>query len=227
MKIITWNMGYWQHTKFHDAAWGYLCEVIQPDLAFLQESKPPVLASNGTIIFTEIHNGWGTAIYSIDNDISLVEFESDYPNRVCMASLQTEKESGISLVSIHAPIIKNRVFPHLDNIVKEIERELGAESAIIAGDFNSARLAEEVWPGYGHGPFFERMDESGFVNCYWQLHSKETQTYFREGMINPFQDDHIFVSENLFDAVQRCYVMETEEAKGYSDHIPLVLEVDL
>ena len=44
MKIITWNLGYWIFRQHHDEAWRYLREDICPDIALLQEVKPPELA---------------------------------------------------------------------------------------------------------------------------------------------------------------------------------------
>ncbi len=44
MKILIWNLGYWQHSKYHDEAWNYLCNDLRPDLALLQEVRPPVSA---------------------------------------------------------------------------------------------------------------------------------------------------------------------------------------
>ena len=64
VKILTWNLGYWQHSSHHDEAWDYLCNDIKPDLAFLQEVKPPPWVPHRTLLFEEIARGWGTAIFA-------------------------------------------------------------------------------------------------------------------------------------------------------------------
>ncbi len=67
--------------------------------------------------------------------------------------------------SLHAPILGNRVFPHLAHLFGDIEQAFAGRTAIVGGDLNTARLAEQAWPNYGHGPFFDRIDrgESPFV----------------------------------------------------------------
>jgi len=39
VKVASWNLGYWQHQKYHRDAWEYLRSVICPDIALLQETK--------------------------------------------------------------------------------------------------------------------------------------------------------------------------------------------
>jgi len=164
MRIITWNLGYWQYTSQHDKAWDYLLNDLKPDLALLQEVKPPQWLPSHKIVFEEIATGWGTAIYAPSLPLSRGHFLS-YPGRVAIAS-SILGDLPLLFASIHAPIIKNRVFPHLNNIFEEIESKENANSAVIGGDLNSARLAEKVWPGNGHGPFFERIDTGDrWIDC--------------------------------------------------------------
>ena len=57
MKILTWNLGYWQHSSLHDEAWDYLCNDIKPDMAVLQEVKPPSWVPHHAVLFEEIRRG--------------------------------------------------------------------------------------------------------------------------------------------------------------------------
>ena len=147
MKVLTWNLGYWQFSRHHDKAWSYLCNDIKPDLALLQEVKPPPWISPDDLVFEEIRAGWGTAIYSPSLVLSKGLFQI-YPGRVAVATTTLNDELTLFVASIHAPIIENRVFPHLTNIFSELESIQSGPSALIGGDLNSARLAEKVWPGY-------------------------------------------------------------------------------
>jgi len=227
MKILTWNLGYWQYSRHHDEAWEYLCDDIRPDFAFLQEVKPPSWVPNHTVLFEEIYRGWGTAIFAPSLSLSK-EGVSLYPGRVAAASIILKENLSLFVGSIHAPIIKDRVFPHLANIFAELESHHACKSAIIGGDLNSARLAEEVWPGHGHGPFFERIDKGDrWVDCCRKFHPTEIQTFFRDNCFHPFQDDHIFVSCDLENCVMASDVINNELTRRVSDHIPLVVELDL
>jgi len=132
MRIISWNLGYWLHASQHDKAWDYLLNDLKPDLALLQEVKPPEWLPSHKIVFEKIARGWGTAIYAPSLPLSRVHFLS-YPGRVAIAS-SILSDLPLLFASIHAPIIKNRVFPHLNNIFEELESMENANSAVIGGD---------------------------------------------------------------------------------------------
>jgi len=215
VKVITWNLGYWQHRPFHEDAWNYLRE----------EVKPPLLNEGERLLFKPVHGGWGTATYSRCSPLVELGFVG-YPGRVATAQLEC---SGVKInaASIHAPIIEGRVFPHLDRIFDEIEALMGAMTFIVGGDLNSARLAEKVWPGYGHGPFFVRLADSPFFDCMMEFHDEEQQTYFRHDVTRPWQDDHLFVSHNLAEKVVSCEVLNNDITKRVSDHRPILAEINL
>lgn len=227
IKVITWNLGYWQHAWKHTEAWDYLCNTIKPDIALLQEVKPPSGLNGKNIIFEEVYKGWGTAIYSPSFSL-MKDHISIHPGRVALASVPLNRNTSLFIASIHAPIIKNRVFPHLDNLFKEIESRMKMCSTIIGGDLNSARLAEQVWPGNGHGPFFERIDKCDpWVDCSRKFNPVEIQTFFNKRTKRAFQDDHIFVSADLSALVASCFSLNNDFTRDVSDHIPLIAEIDL
>jgi endonuclease/exonuclease/phosphatase family metal-dependent hydrolase len=226
MKILTWNLGYWQHSSLHNEAWNYLCNDIKPDIAFLQEVRPPSWIPHHTLLFEKITHGWGTALFAPSLTLQKKDF-SLYPGRVVAASIVLDKNLPLFVASIHAPIINDRVFPHLAKIFAELESNHACNS-VVGGDLNSARLAEKVWPGNGHGPFFEQIDRGDrWVDCCRKFHPTEIQTFFRADCFNPFQDDHIFTSCDLENRVRAANVINNELTRRVSDHIPLVVEIDL
>ena len=227
MKILTWNLGYWQHSSLHDEAWNYLCNDIKPDIAFLQEVRPPSWIPHRALLFEEITRGWGTAIFAPSLLLQKEDF-SLYPGRVAAASIVLEKNLPLFVASIHAPIINDRVFPHLAKIFAELESHHACNSVVVGGDLNSARLAEKVWPRHGHGPFFEQIDRGDpWVDCCRKFHPTEIQTFFRANCSNPFQDDHIFTSCDLENRIRSASVINNEPTRRVSDHIPLVVEINL
>ncbi|HHT9145643.1 MAG: hypothetical protein Q7J76_10005 [Candidatus Brocadiaceae bacterium] len=106
MKILTWNLGYWQHSSLHDEAWDYLFNDIKPDTAFLQEVKLPSWIPHHALLFEIITHGWGTAIFDPSLTLSTKDF-SLYPGRVASASIALNKNLSLFVASIHAPIINN------------------------------------------------------------------------------------------------------------------------
>ena len=227
MKILTWNLAYWQFSSHHPGAWDFLCNEIKPDFALLQEVKPPPWVDRDALIFEEITRGWGTAIYCPHLVLSK-ETIPLFPGRIAAGSLNWGADMTLFVASIHAPIIKGRVFPHLVNIFSELEMRLDSQTMIVGGDLNSARLAEKVWPGNGHGPFFERIDKGDrWIDCCRQFNAEEIQTFFRKGSLNPFQDDHVFVSPDLAPHLRSCAVINNDVTRKLSDHVPVVAELDI
>jgi hypothetical protein len=70
MRLVTWNMGYWGHSRAHAAAWHWLLEELRPDIALLQECVPPIWAyEQGTLRFERAfpdnkRQRWGTALFT-------------------------------------------------------------------------------------------------------------------------------------------------------------------
>ena len=204
----------------------YLKNNMRPDVALLQEVSPPELERNEYLLLKNIHQNWGTALYTRNRTLEELKIDS-YPGRVAAAQLDLSAKRRIVAVSVHAPIIEGRVFPYLDEIFDEIESALGNLTFIVGGDLNTARLAERVWPGHGHGPFFERLAKSVFFDCHRKFHRVEQQTVFRPGGKHPFQDDHLFVSHDLADQVRSCDVLNNEFTRRVSDHIPVLAEIHI
>jgi exonuclease III len=227
MKVITWNLGFWQHRLNHEKAWVYLRDQIRPDLALLQEVGPVESRENEHIAFKKIHQNWGTLLYALKMPLEELAIADKFSGRVSAALIEISPQRKAVIASIHAPIIDGRVFPYLDEIFDEIEKTVNGRAFIVGGDLNTARLAEKVWPGHGHGSFFRRLAESVFFDCHQKFHESEEQTFFRAGSKYPFQDDHLFVSHDLADCVKSCYVLDNEVVRSFSDHIPVVAEIGI
>jgi len=227
IKIISWNLGYWQHREYHECAWEYLRNVAKPDIGLLQEVRAQDLAEGEDLVFREIHNGWGTAIYCRGARKVREIIFSRYPGRVSATEIAIQTGKLLLIASVHAPIIRGCVFPHLDHIFTDIEEAFSGKPSVVGGDLNSARLAEQAWPRYGQGPFFERVDASWFVDIRKQFYEDEIQTYFRPDQKFPFQDDHIFISQDLANQVVSYEVVNNEVTRKVSDHTPVSIEIEI
>lgn len=226
MKVASWNLGYWQHQRFHSDAWNYLRTEIRPDIALLQETTIPELAKNESVVFSSVRKPWGTAIYTKGIGLKAIPTATN-PPRVAAAALELAIDGEpLHAVSIHAPVIGGRVFPHLTSIFGEVQRLVEAYPAIVGGDLNTARLAETVWPGHGHGTFFEQLEGGPFPDCHRRFEPAEVQTFFRRDSLHPFQDDHLFVTSPLAKRLASCHVINDETTRRVSDHIPLVATFD-
>ena len=229
VRVVTWNLGFWLYRTHHDAAWRHLRDVLQPDIALLQEVREVSLAAGEARVFQRVTRSWGTAIVARHGSLTPIEIPVDLGGRtgyVIGARWHRSGEEDLVVVSVHAPIIGGRVFPYLDRIFSAIKLAVGDHNAIVGGDLNTARLAEKVWPGYGHGEFWAQVERGPFVDCFRKFHAEERQTVFRPRAVHAFQDDHLFASREVAARVRSCDAVDCEETRRVSDHIPLLAELD-
>jgi Endonuclease/Exonuclease/phosphatase family len=169
VRIISWNMAAnttSRSAEVHSAGWGKLL-ALSPDVALVQEAMaPPPTIDMGLVACIVPERRWSSLVYSPDpiDEPRVLEELSDH-GRVAMGQINVG-ERTIALVSLHA-WTEPATVPHLEAIFARLAETLDCP-CIVAGDFNSCRLADEVWPGYGHLEFFERIEDD-FVNCHWHL----------------------------------------------------------
>jgi exonuclease III len=63
MRVVTWNMGYWQHPQQHDEAWRWLLDRLDPDIALLQECVPPDWARERCTVFHDRAYPWNKQLW--------------------------------------------------------------------------------------------------------------------------------------------------------------------
>lgn len=228
MKVITWNMGFWQYKNSHNEAWKYLKEEINPDIALLQETYLPHLTETENLLYRSIGGTrkWGSAIYSRDLPIREIIFDS-FTGWVVACEVSLPNDRKIIIVSIHAQIVKGYVFPNLTNIFDALSPILENREFIIGGDFNSCRLIDKVQKTKYHTAFFDKIETNGFFNCHQKFHEVEQQTFWGKRTKQPYQDDHLFVSDNLAEKVISCDVLGYEPIKTLSDHTPVLLGIKI
>ncbi len=228
MKIATWNLGYWKHKSYHDQAWGYLTDEIKPDIALLQEVRPPVSFHGNQLLYSAIGStrNWGLAIYTQGLSVREIPIE-DFKGWVVVCEVLLPDSSKIIVVSIHAQIVKGYVFPNLTNLFAVLTPILQDKQFIVGGDLNSCRLIDKVQRTKYHTEFFDRIESSGFFNCHRKFHADEQQTFWGGNTKHPYQDDHLFVSECLAERVISCDVLDNEQLRTLSDHSPVSMEVGI
>jgi len=233
MRVFTWNMGGFtpglNSHAMREEAWVCLTAIEpQPDLALLQEASAPPEGFPGHAIGPA--GGIGARIWTPDDaTLSRPSTLDAVGDHGWVATAQVHRPVGsIDLISLHAKT-EGSAIAHVEALLGRLSESMGG-SFILAGDFNSCRLAERVWPGYRHLEFFEGAESRyGMVNCFWEEHQREERTYWKgcKDVGHPFQDDHIFVSVDLQERVRSCRVLDYAAFRDVSDHAPMALEINL
>lgn len=236
MKIISWNMNYWNQKSLHEKAWEYLVNYAAPDIAFLQETIVPEKYVNQTVFLEsstckDNYKKWGTCIYVnkklLDICGPLKNVTERFIDENCSYGKQVfveleYKNTILTLCSLHTnssdiATIDN----HINNIFNDKVLNSRMRNVIIAGDFNADKEMAD-------GTFIKTFNR--IKNYYYECcPQKHTQTFFGVSMAerNHYQDDHIFVSNNLSEIVGETFTRNYGKVKNFSDHTILETSLNL
>ncbi|MGI5084044.1 endonuclease/exonuclease/phosphatase family protein [Treponema putidum] len=240
MKLISWNMNYWQQKDNHDLAWDYLVNTINPDIALLQETVVPELYKEQTV-FLESHTcrvqdpiKWGTCVYINKDLLQKSSFKNVTELYVDNVYVDNESINGkqvfaelmfnnniFTICSLHTNTSPDDIYSirnHIEQIFNNKIMNDSISKFIIGGDFNADI---EMYKG-----FFLKTFNS-IKAQYHECIPKYTQTFFGNNMAerNHYQDDHIFVSKDLSNNIGETFSWNYGKVKQYSDHT--ILEVEL
>lgn len=104
-------------------------------------------------------------------------------------------------------------------------QEMQSDRFVFAGDWNVARLFDTTAPktAPGNGEFFEMRESHGWRDAMRRFHSAEVRTYLSSGTA-PFELDHAFLDEVLYQSLTRAVVLTGTPADELSDHAPMLCE---
>ncbi len=247
MKISTWNMAYWTHKKIHEDSWKYLTDELSPDIALVQESKLTKPVQN--CVYREIggNSKWGSGIVTKNLQLKEIEspreFPNTYPGALIGAKVNLPNEKTLHVFSLYGRFEKDsynkrsdtsttlhRMLSDLTFLLIHLQRK--KQHIIIGGDFNNSVQFDKLWgnPKYYTNAcriFFDRLADFGLTDCFSPFHSEPVQTLRHRGSKIPWQNDYIFISNNLKDQLRSCQVIDNEQVRAFSDHNPVVIELDL
>jgi exonuclease III len=254
LKVATWNMGYWSHKKVHDEAWGFLMDELAPDIALIQEARPPagVDPSGMTWCPVKRRNGkveqWGTGIVTKGLPINCLLVECSHPGGLVAAEVSIPDHPAVTVISMYgvlesvphgqayATTTVHRMLSDLTYLLMGEGEYAGKhKNVVLGGDLNISVQCDEMWGGkqrytHAHRICFDRIEDFGLTNCYAPFYNDYVQTMRHSRSSLPWQDDYLFVSRNLAASLKSCVVLNEEYdecIKGFSDHNPVVAGLDI
>ena len=257
MKVLCWNLGAaagrWRDDPaLHERAWHWIA-AVDPDLAFLQESRPPEWARERWEILTRPYHFWASAIVArqgsplrvvappaggvLDKAGSYHAF-GELDLRPCdpllLASVHTSPHEappwghrGYQRKAIARPSVGK---PWWNDVAFAGYREIVAgRRFILGGDWNTARwLDANGVPEPSGTEFFDRARSAAWVELSLDEDGREGKTWY--GSTNPrtCQLDHVF-ADAITAATVRSFRIDPYpvEAQGLSDYAPLLIDLDL
>lgn len=222
MIAVVWNMGN------RRVAWDYLVDELTPDMALLQEFAPrPGDSKRGQMFHAAVPDvSWGSAVYVKRGAVRALPLPPEHHGWLMAAEVELPGFASLVAVSVHASI-RPAVRPKIDRAFEALEPLLAGRSFVLGGDLNLSRLYDKVNRTTHHTAFLDALPGRGFVDCLQKFHPGEQQTNCGRSK-HPYQNDYVFVSQDLAPGVAGCDVAvscDVVARKGLSDHCPLRLIV--
>lgn len=193
MRVVSWNMNRLARSEeAHRAAWTYLREGLQADLALVQEAVPP--ADVGVSVYRAIGErpyNWGSAVVALRPDLTLrprrrVPLADSLPAAVANDELPDSHPGASTVVDVHAgdhhlmtaislyaqwemmPGGK-RMFagPRLHRMLSDLTGVLSLarrQPVLLAGDFNVTTQRERTVDNEASAAF-SRLRAWGLTDC--------------------------------------------------------------
>jgi len=237
MKIATWNMAYWSHKQYETEAWEYYINQLGCDVLLFQESFPNIeILDRQKLIWNAIGDSrpWGSGVYSPTYNIREYSFKNDFFGAVTAAEVETREDFKLIIISLYGLMerISNVVYaiPNLHRIFSDLTGILESRDTrhrvVIGGDLNASEQIDAQQTGNSHKVFFDRLREFGLVNCFDNHFDDHVQTHRHSRSDKPWQNDYFFISKKLEKYLSECVVVDDDEVRKYSDHNPVLIELN-
>jgi len=106
-------------------------------------------------------------------------------------------------------------------------------STLLIGDFNSNKIWDYKDRVGSHSDVVNKLYENNIHSVYHKMNNeeqgKETQPtfYLQRKLEKPYHIDYVFCSNNLLDLIKKIEVGKASDWLGISDHMPIIVELDL
>jgi len=252
IKIVTWNMNYWEKKGFHEESWNYFLNEIEADFYLFQESVPQNSLNNSNLVYKEFkdkNRNWGTGIYSKKHRLNEENINSHKDGSCVVASANIGAKKPFTLISLYGYFDKKgkNSLPPTHNLHRSISdlfnlfnEQYSKKYIVLGGDFNESLQFDKKYQKEGkrfHSNasriVFERLHDLGLRDCY-KIDNKHKnaekdfiQTLRSKGSLVPWQNDYLFVNHLLEKHVKKIEVIDNEKVRKFSDHNPVIITLNI
>ena len=223
MRVVTWNMN-----KRRSGNWEWLVEEVDPDIALVQEASPLPENLNATV--RDVKKNHRTVTYSKTNHHERINLHPDYGMGLLVGRI-----NDLYVLNVYANLdfkpVDSPLLGFITSYISVLRRRMNAQEIIIAGDFNMDRRMDDNPTGsrfalkgtYPTNSFFDVILDMGFFDCMRKFNSSPVQTHRNNKSNFPWEIDHMFATEGLYQSLSAIEVVKTDEL---SDHNPIVADYD-
>ncbi len=243
MRLVTWNCSMALHRKI-DALLA-----LKPDVAIVCEcASPEILADRGSVSWMEAEPVWmgrnpnkGLGVFSF-NGYSARLNDDFHPTLRYVAPVRIDGPARFNLLAVWAQnasggVTRKHQSGPLRRALTKYKAFLEDAPTVIAGDLNSNAIWDKPGWRINHMTKVSILEERGLHSAYHRIrgerHGEETVPthYWRDRRKDgpTYHLDYVFMPEAWFEVVSGFSVGSFEDwcGSGLSDHVPLVLDVEL
>ncbi len=240
MRFVTWNCA----QKFREKCVHVV--PLQPDILTVQEverfAKYPALKGDPRFTFRDraedaLNNRRGIGVFSCTETGALITpVDADAPNHSFRRYRVAHPSRPFQVIAVWtAPsslLPRREWYMQAHRGMAEHMTWIRATPTVVMGDFNNnASFRAGDWAGLQ-----ALMEQAGLVSVFHHCHAKEfgkeeSPTYYHWRRLNDSAQhiDYIFVPRPWLDRIERLEVGVHAEwcRKGMSDHVPLIMDVNI
>ena len=221
-------------------SWDYLLNELKPDIALLQEASPIKNDDNNIlrhVTETEVKKNLNNLVYSRSNPIKKMNMATDGGIGLNVSRVDNDNYGHIYAISIYGNldfggILVVKLLDVLRHYVQTLRSMYSAKHIVLAGDFNMDRRMDDnptktKFSKKGerrYNGFFDSIKSLGFRDCVEKYYPDFTRTHRHNRSKFPWQIDHMFVTEGLFEKLSSLLVLEDSEVVKRSDHNPIIAD---
>ncbi|WP_306010080.1 endonuclease/exonuclease/phosphatase family protein [Bacillus sp. MMSF_3328] len=234
MKIITWNAAMRFREKIDEILPLKADILIIPECESSEKWKENQVKPINQFLWFGDNLNKGLGIITLNNKLH-IELHPDYDQQYrYVIPLIVSGEENFILYAIWAQNHKKMYFSYIGQVFMAMQhyaKVLNAPS-IIAGDWNSSKNFDHFKKIGTHSETVALLDTFNIYSAYHHYFAeeqgKETHPthYFRKELERPFHIDYVFMSKEYLDRLTKIEVGTREEWITYSDHLPLIIEID-
>lgn len=227
MRIVTWNCCRGPATKKLPAL-----GLLNPTLSIVQEC-PRIPSEGKSALWFGDNPRQGIAVLS-SGEYSISPIEACEVPRFTIP-IQVTGPHSFLLLAVWAKADPN--FRYVRAVIRAIEcyRDLiVAQPTVLVGDFNSNKIWDYKRPdGRNHSGLVRELEALGLRSAYHEFHTeaqgKETRPtlFLLRQATRPYHIDYCFVPESWVAHIRSVDVGTDDPWALYSDHRPLVVDVEL
>ena len=222
-------------------AWDYVKNNLKPDVAILQEASPiNENVDSKNLLRLEVKKNIFSSMYFNKSHFRNIKMPADKIGMINQCAVIDDDNFGtIFFLNIYGRLGTPQGLPipllGLINLyITILRQEHSAEHILISGDFNMDRRMDENPTGSRfskkgeriHNTFFDAILNLGFKDCLRKFYPDYVETYRHHIEINryPWELDHMFVTPNLYERLERIEVINNRIVHELSDHNPIIAE---